>query len=120
MLFSNDLNYFFNMPLNLKSSNDLIKKEAFKMKDYSSSNEAFQIALATLKSESRYNVGLIEAKEEGFEEGYQQGYQQGLEQGFEEWKKKVVLNLYQMGKKIEFIAEVFNISVDEVNKILNM
>ena len=86
------------------------------MKDYSSSNEAFQIALATLKSESRYNVGLIEAKEEGFEEGYQQG----LEQGFEEWKKKVVLNLYQMGKEIEFIAEVFNISVDEVNKILNM
>ena len=86
------------------------------MKDYSSSNEAFQIALATLKSESRYNVGLIEAKEEGFEEGYQQG----LEQGFEEWKKKVVLNLYQMGKEIEFIAEVFNISVDEVNKILNV
>ena len=82
------------------------------MKDYSSSNEAFQIALATLKSESRYNVGLIEAKEEGFEEGYQKG--------IEEWNNKVILNMNKMGIKIEFIAEVFNISVDEVKKILNM
>ena len=82
------------------------------MKDYSSSNEAFQIALATLKSESRYNVGLIEAKEEGFEEGYQKG--------IEEWKNKVILNMNKMGIKIEFIAEAFNISVDEVKKILNM
>ena len=51
------------------------------MKDYSSSNEAFQIALATLKSESRYNVGLIEAKEEGFEEGYQKGFEEGYQEG---------------------------------------
>ena len=94
------------------------------MKDYSSSNEAFQIALATLKSESRYNVGLIEAKEEGFEEGYQkgfeEGYQEGIKQGFEEWKNKVILNLYQMGMEIELIAKAVNLSVDEVKKILNM
>ena len=102
------------------------------MKDYSSSNEAFQIALATLKSESRYNVGLIEAKEEGFEEGYQkgfeegyqkgfeEGYQEGIKQGFEEWKNKVVLKLYQVVMERELISKAVNISVDEVKKILNI
>ena len=94
------------------------------MNDYLKSNKAFQLAMETLKSESRYNVGMIEAKEEGFEEGYQkgfeEGYQEGIKQGSEEWKNKVVLNLYQMGMEIELIAKAVNISVDEVKKILNI
>ena len=98
------------------------------MNDYLKSNKAFQLAMETLKSESRYNVGMIEAKEEGFEEGYQKGFEEGYKKGFEEgyqkgieeWNNKVILNMNKMGIKIEFIAEVFNISVDEVKKILNM
>ena len=94
------------------------------MNDYLKSNKAFRLAMETLKSESRYNVGMIEAKEEGFEEGYQkgfeEGYQEGIKQGSEEWKNKVVLNLYQMGMEIELIAKAVNISVDEVKKILNI
>ena len=97
-----------NILLNLKSSNDLIKKEAFKMNDYLKSNKAFQLAMETLKSESRYNVGMIEAKEEGIEEGIQKN------------QKEVALNLYQMGMEIELIAKAVNLSVDEVKKILNM
>ncbi|MCI6014381.1 MAG: hypothetical protein MRZ09_05300, partial [Coprobacillus sp.] len=99
---------YSSMPLNLKSSNDLIKKEAFKMNDYLKSNKAFQLAMETLKSESRYNVGMIEAKEEGIEEGIQKN------------QKEVALNLYQMGMEIELIAKAVNLSVDEVKKILNM
>ena len=97
-----------NILLNLKSSNDLIKKEAFKMNDYLKSNKAFQLAMETLKSESRYNVGMIEAKEEGIEEGIQKN------------QKEVALNLYQMGMEIELIAKAVYLSVDEVKKILNM
>ena len=87
MLFSNDLNYCFNMPLNLKSSNDLIKKEAFKMNDYLKSNKAFQLAMETLKSESRYNVGMIEAKEEG------------IEQKEKEIRHDVMSHVYAFGKQ---------------------
>ena len=113
-----------NILLNLKSSNDLIKKEAFKMNDYLKSNKAFQLAMETLKSESRYNVGMIEAKEEGIkqgrEEGLEEGLQKGLESGKLEKEKEVALNLYQMGMEIELIAKAVNLSVDEVKKILNM
>ena len=78
------------------------------MNDYLKSNKAFQLAMETLKSESRYNVGMIEAKEEGIEEGIQKN------------QKEVALNLYQMGMEIELIAKAVNLSVDEVKKILNM
>ena len=105
-----------NILLNLKSSNDLIKKEAFKMNDYLKSNKAFQLAMETLKSESRYNVGMIEAKEEGIK----QGREEGLEKGVQKNQKEVALNLYQMGMEIELIAKAVNLSVDEVKKILNM
>ena len=105
-----------NILLNLKSSNDLIKKEAFKMNDYLKSNKAFQLAMETLKSESRYNVGMIEAKEEGIK----QGREEGLEKGVQKNQKEVALNLYQMGMEIELIAKAVNLSVDEVKKILNI
>ena len=77
------------------------------MNDYLKSNKAFQLAMETLKSESRYNVGMIEAKEEGIEEGIQKN------------QKEVALNLYQMGMEIELIAKAVNLSADEVKKILN-
>ena len=82
------------------------------MNDYLKSNKAFQLAMETLKSESRYNVGMIEAKEEGIEEGLQKGKLDN--------QKEVALNLYQMGMEIELIAKAVNLSVDEVKKILNM
>ena len=94
------------------------------MNDYLKSNKAFQLAMETLKSESRYNVGMIEAKEEGIkqgrEEGLEEGLQKGLESGKLEKEKEVALNLYQMGMEIELIAKAVNLSVDEVKKILNM
>ena len=96
-----------NILLNLKSSNDLIKKEAFKMNDYLKSNKAFQIAIEKLKSESVHNVSIIEAKEEGIEEGKK------------ERKKEGILNMHKMGMEIELIAKAVNLSIDDVNKILN-
>ena len=93
-----------NILLNLKSSNDLIKKEAFKMNDYLKSNKAFQLAMETLKSESRYNVGMIEAKEEGLEQK----------------EKEIILNMHKKGISKEDIADMTGINIDKINKTLNM
>ena len=93
-----------NILLNLKSSNDLIKKEAFKMNDYLKSNKAFQLAMETLKSESRYNVGMIEAKEEGIEQE----------------EKEIILNMHKKGISKEDIADMTGINIEKINKTLNM
>ena len=93
-----------NILLNLKSSNDLIKKEAFKMNDYLKSNKAFQLAMETLKSESRYNVGMIEAKEEGLEQK----------------EKEIILNMHKKGISKEDIADMTGINIEKINKTLNM
>ena len=93
-----------NILLNLKSSNDLIKKEAFKMNDYLKSNKAFQLAMETLKSESRYNVGMIEAKEEGLEQK----------------EKEIILNMHKKGISKEDIADMTGINIEKINKTLNI
>ena len=99
-----------NITRNLNSSNELIKKEAKKMKDYLESNESFRIALETLKSELDYNSAIKSAKEEGLE--------QGREQGINEKQEEVILNLQQMGLSFDMIAKAVNLSIDEVRKIL--
>ena len=106
------------------------------MNDYLKSNEAFQIALETLKSESTYNVSILEAKEEGIEEGLQKGIEQGLQKGLEQGReegleeglqkgkldnqKEIIFNMHKMGIEIELIAKAVNLSIDDVNKILNI
>lgn len=99
-----------NILKNLDSTSTLIKEEAVKMDDYLKSNEAFTIALNTLKSELDYNTAIISAKEEGIEEGFGKGVAQN--------KKEVIFNLYQMGLELEVIAKAVNLSIDEVKKIL--
>ena len=99
MIESND-----NIIKNLDSSNDLIKMEAKKMNDYLKSNEAFQIAIEKLKSESFHNVSIIEAKEEGIEEG----------------KKEIILNMHKKGISKEDIADMTGINIEKINKTLNI
>ena len=107
-----------NITRNLNSSNELIKKEAKKMKDYLESNESFRIALETLKSELDYTTAIKTAKEEGIEEGLEQGIEQGIERGITQNKKEVIFKLFQKGKSIEEIADLLDLSIDEVRKIL--
>ena len=103
-----------NIQKNLDSSNDLIKKEAIKMDDYLRSKEAFTIALNTLKSELDYTTAIKTAKEEGIE----QGIEQGLERGITQKQEEVIFKLYQKGKSVEEIADLLDLSIDEVRKIL--
>ncbi len=95
-----------NIQKNLDSSNDLIKKEAIKMDDYLRSKEAFTIALNTLKSELDYTTAIKSAKEEG------------LEQGITQKQEEVILKLFQKGKSFEEIADLLDLSVDEIKKII--
>ena len=93
-----------NITRNLNSSNELIKKEAKKMKDYLESNESFRIALETLKSELDYNSAIKSAKEEGINQN----------------KKEVIFKLFQKGKSFEEIADLLDLSIDEVKEILEV
>ena len=104
-----------NITRNLNSSNELIKKEAKKMKDYLESNESFRIALETLKSELDYNSAIKSAKEEGLE----QGLEQGIERGINQKQEEVIFNLYQMGLSFDMIAKAVDLSIDEVKNILD-
>ena len=74
------------------------------MNDYLKSNKAFQLAMETLKSESRYNVGMIEAKEEGIEQK----------------EKEIILNMHKKGISKEDIADMTGINIEKINKTLNM
>ena len=93
------------------------------MNDYLKSNEAFQIALETLKSESTYNVSILEAKEEGREEGLQKGLEQGREEGLQKGKldnqKETILKMCKKGISKEDIANLLDLDLNTVNEILN-
>ena len=95
-----------NIQKNLDSSNDLIKKEAIKMDDYLRSKEAFTIALNTLKSELDYTTAIKSAKEEG------------LERGINQKQEEVIFKLFKKGKSFEEIANLLDLSIDEVKNIL--
>ena len=103
MIKSND-----NIKRNLYSNNIFIKEAAVNMNNYTELSKTIDLALEELRQRLDYNTSRNEAKEEGIEEGIQKN------------QKEVALNLYQMGMEIELIAKAVNLSVDEVNKILNM
>ena len=78
------------------------------MDDYLRSKEAFTIALNTLKSELDYTTAIKSAKEEGLEQGVLQN------------KKEVIFKLFQKGKSFEEIADLLDLSIDEVKEILEV
>ena len=88
------------------------------MDDYLRLKEALTIALNTLKSELDYTTAIKTAKEEGLEQGLEQGIEQGLEQGITQKQEEVIFKLYQKGKSVEEIADLLDLSIDEVRKIL--
>ena len=78
------------------------------MDDYLRSKEAFTIALNTLKSELDYTTAIKSAKEEGLEQGVLQN------------KKEVIFKLFKKGKSFEEIADLLDLSIDEVKEILKI
>ena len=76
--------------------------------------EARKFELEDLKS-TAIRIG----KEEGREEGIREGREEGREEGIEQTKKEMILNMHKKGLDIDTISEVSELSIDEVNEILN-
>ena len=60
----------------------------------------------------------LRAQQEYYD-GKQEGIEQGIQEGTLETKKEIVLNMYNKKYDIETIAEITNLSLDEVNEIIN-
>lgn len=61
-----------------------------------------------------YNNGMKKGLEDGIKKGIAQGVEQGKEQGF----KIAVLNLFNHGMSKEEIANICNVAVDKIDKII--
>ena len=66
----------------------------------------------------RYNVEMKTNRELGEKEGEARGLKIGKEQGRKEEKTKIIKKLYSLNIPIEKIAEIVNISTEEVKQII--
>jgi predicted transposase/invertase (TIGR01784 family) len=70
-----------------------------------------------------YDSGISNATRKGEQRGMQKGIvigeQRGLQKGIQQVQAKYVLKLSQKGMPVEDIAELIDLSVEEVTKILN-
>ena len=63
--------------------------------------------------------GIQEGLEKGIKEGLEKGIQEGLEKGIQKNQQEIILNMYNNGLDIGNIAKYVNLSIDEVEKIIN-
>ena len=71
-----------------------------------------------LKARRDYNNTINYAKEEAMREGKAEGLAEGKAEGKAETIRANVINMYQKELTIETIAEIVNLSVDDVHKII--
>ena len=101
MIKSND-----NIKRNLYSNNIFIKEAAVNMNNYTELSKTIDLALEELRQRLDYNTSRNEAKEEGIEEGIQKN------------QKEVVLKMYKKGMSKEDIANLLDLDIDIIDKIL--
>ena len=66
-----------------------------------------------------FNTRMHLAEKKGRELGIKLGIERGIEQGIEQNKIEMIKNFYKIGTPIEDIAKASNLSIDEINKIIN-
>ena len=54
----------------------------------------------------------------GYNKGIQQGMKQGMQQGMKQATYDMILKMYKKGMSANQIADITDITVDEINKIL--
>ena len=64
------------------------------------------------------DVGIEQGLEKGIEQGLEKGIEQGLEKGIEKNKREMVIKMYNQNASIDFISKVSELSVEEINKII--
>ncbi|HOL47619.1 MAG TPA: helix-turn-helix domain-containing protein, partial [bacterium] len=65
-----------------------------------------------------YKKGKEEWFEKGIEEGIKKGIEKGREEGIEKQKIVTIKRMYKKGYKIEDIAEIVDVSIKEICKII--
>ena len=63
---------------------------------------------------ARFSMG----RDVGIEQGLEKGIEQGLEKGIEKNKREMVIKMYNQNASIDFISKVSELSVEEINKII--
>lgn len=61
---------------------------------------------------------MISFSERTMEFGYNKGIQQGMKQGMKQATYDMILKMYKKGMSANQIADIMDITVDEINKIL--
>lgn len=67
--------------------------------------------------EKAYKKGYEEGKKEGYEEGYKIGYEEGIVKGEKKVSKKVALKLLAYNTPIDEIADITDLSIEEIKKL---
>ena len=65
-----------------------------------------------------YKKGIEEGIEKGIKKGIEKGREKGREEGIEKQKIETIKRMYKKGYKIEDIAEIVDVSVNKIYKII--
>ncbi|MGZ6254902.1 MAG: Rpn family recombination-promoting nuclease/putative transposase [Candidatus Chromulinivorax sp.] len=118
-----------NIPQELQKSEDLV--QAFKVlekmqwtydeiKDYvreldnAGMNQRIEAGALKRGLQQGLEQGLEQGLQQGLQKGLQQGIEKGLEQGKQEQQKEVALKLLKKGMDINFIIELTNLSIEQI------
>ena len=96
----------------IKNAEEIAGRE--KMPLYLSNEE-----ITRLDMEYHQKVGFDKGYQDGHQKGIEDGIKEGIEQGIEQGIKKMVNNLYQNGATLDLISKSANLSIDEVQMILD-
>ena len=106
---------------NLEDSDDYMKKIKDDVIKLNADPNFYQTMTDEEDREMIENSIFISGKQEGIKQGIEQGTRQGIEQGtrqgIEENQKNIVRNMKEANYKIEDIAKITGLSVQEIEKI---
>lgn len=72
-----------------------------------------------LGEQSGFDKGMSEGIHQGREKGFSEGIDKGFSEGINQEKKSVVINMYNKKYKLEDIVEITNLTIEEIEKIIN-
>ena len=62
---------------------------------------------------------LEDLREEAYQKGYKEGFEKSIKYGDEEWISMVIKNVRSIGCTLEFIAEIVELPVKDVRRLLD-
>ncbi len=71
-----------------------------------------------LQEMKAYNIGYDEGEDKGIQQGIQEGIEKGIQEGIEKNRQEMVINMHNKNIPLETIGECANLSISEVEKII--